>query len=59
MIAAPVVKQSTWSLWTHVSPPRDATWLECKRGDGPSFALELERIYPEFNVANLYWRDPL
>ena len=52
-------KPGVWYEWIRAIPPRDATWLECKRGHGPSFALKLECIYPEFNVADLYWRDPV
>lgn len=48
-----------WYPWVYASPPRGSRSIECRRGDGQSFALDPSTVDPWWNVANVYWRDAI
>lgn len=49
-----------WTHWLDKSPPREATSVEAWRygWDEPAI-LNLQEVWPEMNIRNLWWRDAL
>lgn len=62
------VEDDVWYLWAPdyapsgmraAAPPFEAQSLECRRGDGPIFPLNPQITNPLWNIADVYWRNPL